>query len=89
MVAGERRAPVIQYPEQASIGDERRRHVFHHNRQPRAMKGGVDEQMHVIPKVDEKAYKAVLDRIPTSNQKYDPRGTARPPDPSKPRKKSN
>jgi hypothetical protein len=41
------------------------------------------------PKVDEKAYKAVLDRIPTSNQKYDPRGTARPPDPSKPRKKSN
>jgi hypothetical protein len=53
------------------------------------MKGGVDEQMHVIPKVDEKAYKAVLDRIPTSNQKYDPRGTARPPDPSKLRKKSN
>jgi hypothetical protein len=48
MVAGERRAPVIQYPDQASIGDERRHHVFHHNRQPRAMKGGVDEQVHVI-----------------------------------------
>jgi hypothetical protein len=41
------------------------------------------------PKVDEKAYKAALDRIPTPNQKYDPRGTVRPPDPSKPRKKSN
>jgi hypothetical protein len=45
MVAGERRAPVFQYPDQASIGDERRRHVFHHDRQPRAMKGGVDEQV--------------------------------------------
>src|SRR5882757_1758245 len=48
MVAGERRAPVFQYPDQASIGDERRRHVFHHDRQPRAMKGGVDEQLHII-----------------------------------------
>jgi hypothetical protein len=38
MVAGERRAPVFQYPDQASIGDERRRHVFHHDRQPRTMK---------------------------------------------------
>src|SRR6266436_7213847 len=48
MVAGERRAPVFQYPDQASIGDERRHHVFHHDRQPRAMKGGVDEQVHVV-----------------------------------------
>ena len=48
MVAGERRAPVFQYLDQASIGDERRHHVFHHHRQPRAMKGGVDEQAHVI-----------------------------------------
>jgi hypothetical protein len=48
VVAGERRAPVFQYPDQASIGDERRRHVFHHHRQPRAMKGGFDEQVRVI-----------------------------------------
>src|SRR4029077_11853486 len=48
MVAGERWAPVFQYPDQASIGDERRHQVFHHHRQPRAMKGRVDEQVHVI-----------------------------------------
>ena len=48
MVARERRAPVVQYPDEASIGGERRRHVFHHDRQPRAMKGGVDEQVLVI-----------------------------------------
>jgi hypothetical protein len=48
MVAGERRAPIVQYPDQASIGDERLHHVFHHNRQPSAVKGGVDEQMQVI-----------------------------------------
>src|ERR1700738_1078869 len=53
MVAGERRAPVFQYLDQAPIGDERRRHVFHHDRQPRAMKGGVDQQVHVIQ--DERA----------------------------------
>ena len=29
------------------------------------------------PKVDENAYKAALDRIPTPSQKYDPWGTAR------------
>jgi hypothetical protein len=28
------------------------------------------------PKVDEKAYKAALDRIPTPSQKYDPWGNA-------------
>src|SRR5882757_10484071 len=48
MVAGERRAPVFQYPDQASIGDERRYHVFHHHRQPHATKGGVDEQVRVV-----------------------------------------
>jgi hypothetical protein len=48
MVAGERRAPVFQYLDQASIGDERRHHVFHHERQPRAVKGGLYEQVHVI-----------------------------------------
>ena len=59
MVAGERRAPVFQYLDQASIGDERRHHVFHYDRQPRAMKGGVDQQVHVIQ--DEGAIDADVD----------------------------
>jgi hypothetical protein len=41
------------------------------------------------PKVDEKAYKAALDRIPTPNQKYDPWGIARPPEPAGVARKSN
>ncbi len=37
-------------------------------------------------KVDEKAYKAALDRIPEPKEKYDPWGVARPPDsPKKPK----
>ncbi|WP_213770746.1 hypothetical protein [Bradyrhizobium sp. dw_78] len=32
------------------------------------------------PKVDEKAYKAALDKIPEPKEKYDPWGVARPPD---------
>ena len=32
------------------------------------------------PKVDEKAYKAALERIPEPKEKYDPWGTARPAD---------
>jgi hypothetical protein len=35
------------------------------------------------PKVDEKAYKAALDRIPTPKQGYDPWGVARPTEPAK------
>ena len=35
------------------------------------------------PKVDEKAYKAALDRIPTPKQGYDPWGQARQSDPPK------
>jgi len=38
------------------------------------------------PKVDEKAYKAALDRIPTPKQPYDPWGVARPTEPVKPGK---
>jgi hypothetical protein len=34
-------------------------------------------------KVDEKAYKAALDRIPEPKEKYDPWGVARPGDPAK------
>lgn len=32
------------------------------------------------PKIDEKAYKAALDRIPEPAKKYDPWGVARPSD---------
>jgi hypothetical protein len=32
------------------------------------------------PEVDEKAYKAALDRIPDPTRKYDPWGIARPPE---------
>ena len=35
------------------------------------------------PEVDEKAYKAALERIPEPKQKYDPWGIARPAEPTK------
>jgi hypothetical protein len=35
------------------------------------------------PVVDEKAYKAALERIPDSKEKYDPWGVARPAEPAK------
>jgi hypothetical protein len=35
------------------------------------------------PKVDEKAYKAALERIPESKEKYDPWSGARPNEPAK------
>ena len=35
------------------------------------------------PKVDEKAYKAALEKIPDSKEKYDPWGVARPADAAK------
>ena len=35
------------------------------------------------PKVDEKAYKAALQRIPEPKEKYDPWGIARPANPAK------
>jgi hypothetical protein len=41
------------------------------------------------PKVDEKAYKAALDRIPAPTEKYDPWGSARSSTPAKPRKNPN
>ena len=41
------------------------------------------------PKVDEKAYKSALERIPEPDKKYDPWGVARPAEPAKPGKKSN
>ena len=35
------------------------------------------------PRVDEKAYKAALERIPEPKEKYDPWGVARPAEPAK------
>jgi len=49
--------------------------------------GGPPVENH--PKVDEKAYKAALDRIPVPTEKYDPWGGARTTDPGKLLKKSN
>ena len=46
---------------------------------------GDDKKTTAKPKVDEKAYKAALDRIPEPKEKYDPWGVARP----KPAAKSN
>lgn len=41
------------------------------------------------PKIDEKAYKSALERIPEPDKKYDPWGVARTAEPAKPGKKSN
>jgi hypothetical protein len=38
------------------------------------------------PKIDEKAYKAALERIPEPKEKYDPWGGARPTEPAKKQK---
>jgi len=53
----------------------------------RSMKPQAPVENH--PKVDEKAYKAALDRIPTSIEKYDPWGSARPDHQVRRAKKSN
>jgi hypothetical protein len=39
------------------------------------------------PQVDDKAYKAALERIPEPKEKYDPWGVARPADPIKQKQK--
>jgi hypothetical protein len=41
------------------------------------MRGASGPPVDTHPKVDEKAYKAALDRIPAPSQKYDPWGDAR------------
>lgn len=44
-------------------------------------RGGDDKKNEAkIPKVDEKAYRAALQRIPESKEKYDPWGITRPTD---------
>ncbi len=47
----------------------------------KGMKSSAPTESH--PKVDEKAYKAALDRIPTPKQGYDPWGKVRPAEPAK------
>lgn len=42
-----------------------------------------DKKEEKKPEVDEKAYKAALDRIPEPKEKYDPWGVARPTEPAK------
>ena len=45
--------------------------------------GGDDKKTETKPKVDEKAYKAALDRIPEPKEKYDPWGVTKPADSAK------
>ena len=46
--------------------------------------GGDDKKTETKPKVDDKAYKAALDRIPEPKEKYDPWGVTKPAaDPAK------
>ena len=60
---------MVAMPAQAQMGSR------HH--------GGADKTAPKKPQVDEKAYKAALERIPDSKEKYDPWGVARPVDPAK------
>jgi hypothetical protein len=46
-------------------------------------RGGDNATEQKKPQVDEKAYKAALDRIPEPKEKYDPWGVARPAQPDK------
>lgn len=62
---------LIAIPAQAQMGGKRHR--------------GDDEKKsdQKKPQVDEKAYKAALERIPEPKEKYDPWGVARPTEPAK------
>jgi hypothetical protein len=46
-------------------------------------KSDADTKTDAPKKIDEKAYKAALERIPEPKEKYDPWGVARPADPAK------
>lgn len=59
---------MIAMPAQAQMGGKRH---------------GGDKTEPKKPQVDEKAYKAALERIPDPKGKYDPWGVARPADPAK------
>jgi len=51
--------------------------------------GGEPYPVDKKPKVDEKAYKSALERIPEPSKKYDPWDVARPADPPSAAKKPN
>jgi hypothetical protein len=53
----------------------------------RSMKPSFPEQKK--PKIDEKAYKAALEKIPTPTEKYDPWSGAHAAQPAKPGRTSN
>jgi len=52
----------------------------HAQRRPQ---GGDAKKADQKPQVDDKAYKAALERIPEPKEKYDPWGVARPAEPAK------
>jgi hypothetical protein len=60
---------LLALPAQAQMGGKHR--------------GGDTKSEQKKPQVDEKAYKAALERIPEPKEKYDPWGVARPADPAK------
>jgi hypothetical protein len=60
---------MIAMPAQAQMGGGKRH-------------GGDNKTAPKKPPVDDKAYKAALERIPEPKQKYDPWGVARPADPA-------
>lgn len=64
-------AVLILVPAQAQMGGGGRHH----------QEGNDTKSDQKKPQVDEKAYKAALDRIPEPKEKYDPWGGARPASP--------
>ena len=61
---------VLALPAQAQMGGKRSR-------------GGDTKSEEKKPQVDDKAYKAALERIPEPKEKYDPWSGARPTEPAK------
>jgi hypothetical protein len=61
---------LLTLPATAQVGDKRHR-------------GDAKKSEEKHPAVDEKAYKAALERIPEPKEKYDPWGVARPAEPAK------
>jgi hypothetical protein len=62
---------LVAVPAQAQMGGGKRH------------QGGEGKTEQKKPVVDEKAYKAALERIPEPREKYDPWGVARPAEPAK------
>jgi hypothetical protein len=63
--------PLLAMPAHAQMGGGR-----HHS-------GDQNKKAEPVKKVDEKAYKAALERIPEPKEKYDPWGVTKPADPAK------